>query len=147
MIALRILIIVGVLSQLGEPTIKNAMPTLLKLEQAALFLLGVYLFTTLNYAWWWFPVLFFLPDLSMLGYVAGPRVGAAIYNVVHHKAVGMGIFILGALMASPPITLIGVILFAHSAMDRIFGYGLKYADAFQHTHLGWIGKENQGREA
>ena len=24
-------------------------------------------------------------------------------------------------------------------MDRMFGYGLKYDDAFKHTHLGWIG--------
>jgi hypothetical protein len=25
-------------------------------------------------------------------------------------------------------------------MDRLFGYGLKYPDAFTHTHLGTIGK-------
>jgi hypothetical protein len=29
-------------------------------------------------------------------------------------------------------------------MDRIFGYGLKYPDAFQHTHLGWIGGAKKG---
>lgn len=35
--------------------------------------------------------------------------------------------------------LAGVILFAHASMDRIFGYGLKYADDFKHTHLQEIG--------
>lgn len=116
------------------------MTTLLKLEQLALFLLGVYLFTTLGYVWWLFLVLILLPDLSMLGYLAGPRSGAMLYNVVHHEGVGIGIYLLGVWMNSSTFALIGVILFAHSAMDRIFGYGLKYPDAFQHTHLGWIGQ-------
>ena len=43
-------------------------------------------------------------------------------------------------LESLALFLLGIFLFAHSAFDRIFGYGLKYADAFQHTHLGWIGK-------
>lgn len=34
------------------------------------------------------------------------------------------------------------ILFGHSAMDRIFGYGLKFNDNFKNTHLGWIGKKD-----
>ncbi|MEO5584504.1 MAG: DUF4260 family protein [Flavobacteriales bacterium] len=33
-----------------------------------------------------------------------------------------------------------VILYGHSCMDRVFGFGLKFGDSFQHTHLGWIGK-------
>jgi hypothetical protein len=28
-------------------------------------------------------------------------------------------------------------------MDRMLGYGLKFSDGFQHTHLGWIGKGQQ----
>ncbi|MBP7961093.1 MAG: DUF4260 domain-containing protein [Caldilineaceae bacterium] len=122
------------------------MPTLIKLESLALFVLGIFLFSTLDYAWWWFPVLLLTPDLSMIGYVAGSKIGAALYNVVHHKGVGIGIYILGALMSSQLAMLIGVILFAHSAFDRIFGYGLKYTDAFQHTHLGWIGKNAKGEQ-
>ncbi len=82
----------------------------------------------------------------MVGYVAGPQMGAGIYNIVHHKGVGIGIYILGGLMSSQLVMLIGVILFAHSAFDRIFGYGLKYTDAFQHTHLGWIGKNAKGEQ-
>ena len=37
-----------------------------------------------------------------------------------------------------------VIMLAHSSIDRVFGYGLKYADSSDHTHLGWVGKT--GRE-
>jgi hypothetical protein len=37
--------------------------------------------------------------------------------------------------------LAGIILFAHSSMDRLFGYGLKYFTGFSDTHLGKIGKE------
>ena len=36
----------------------------------------------------------------------------------------------------------GLILFGHSSMDRILGYGLKYPDSFEHTHLGMIGKSS-----
>jgi Domain of unknown function (DUF4260) len=34
----------------------------------------------------------------------------------------------------------GLIILGHSSFDRILGYGLKYSDAFQHTHLGMIGR-------
>ncbi len=35
---------------------------------------------------------------------------------------------------------IASIQLGHSAMDRVFGYGLKYTTGFQDTHLGKIGK-------
>jgi hypothetical protein len=27
----------------------------------------------------------------------------------------------------------------------VFGYGFKYPDSFDHTHLGWIGKSKKAR--
>jgi hypothetical protein len=117
----------------------STMSWLLKLEQLAFFVFSIFLFSRLDYAWWWFPLLILTPDLSMLGYAAGPRAGALTYNFVHHKAVGLSLYLLGAWLSMPVFQLTGVILFGHSSMDRIFGYGLKYPDAFQHTHLGWIG--------
>ena len=112
----------------------------LKLEELFMFGLTILLFLRLDFAWWWYPVLFFTPDLSMLGYVGGTRVGAFIYNVIHHKALEIGIFVVGVILASQPLQLAGLILFGHSSMDRVLGYGLKYSDSFQHTHLGMIGK-------
>ena len=119
------------------------MKNLLKLEELFLFALSVFWFSRLGYAWWGYPLLLFVPDLSMLGYLGGTRLGAFTYNLVHHKALGVGILLIGALLANPPLQLAGAILFGHSSLDRILGYGLKYTDAFQHTHLGTIGGSEQ----
>jgi len=112
----------------------------LKLEDLAQFILGIFLFSQLDFAWWWFPALILLPDIGMLGYIFGPKIGASVYNLFHHKAVAIGIYLLGIFYFGSVITLIGIILFSHAALDRIFGYGLKYPDSFQNTHLGKIGK-------
>jgi hypothetical protein len=119
---------------------ESKMKNLLKLEELFMFGVTIFLFSRLDYAWWWYPALLFTPDLSMLGYLGGTRLGALTYNFIHHKALGIGVYILGILSANPALQLAGLILFGHSSMDRILGYGLKYPDAFQHTHLGIIGQ-------
>jgi hypothetical protein len=116
------------------------MKNLLKLEELFMFALSIFLFSKLSFAWWWYPVLLFTPDLSMVGYIFSPQIGAGTYNFIHHKALGISIFVLGVILASQPLQLAGLILFGHSSMDRILGYGLKHSDSFQHTHLGMIGK-------
>ncbi len=116
------------------------MKTVLRLEELGLFLFSVYLFSRLPYAWWWFPVLFFVPDLGMLGYLGGPRVGAFIYNLVHHRGLALLYYVAGVLLNLPGLALAGVILFAHSSLDRVLGYGLKFPDRFTNTHLGTIGR-------
>jgi hypothetical protein len=115
------------------------MKNLLKLEELSLLLLAIYLFSRLDYAWWWFAVLFLAPDLGMIGYAAGPRVGALTYNLLHHKGVAIGCYLIGVMSGSQLLQLVGLIMLAHASFDRILGYGLKYADAFTHTHLGMIG--------
>ncbi|CAN5558177.1 DUF4260 domain-containing protein [soil metagenome] len=121
------------------------MKILLKLEDLFCLLLAFYLFLALDYGWWWFFVLLLTPDLSMLGYLLGPRVGALLYNLVHHKGIAIALYLLGAYFNLQMLQLMGLILFGHSSMDRIFGYGLKYLDAFEHTHLGMIGKQAQAK--
>ena len=34
---------------------------------------------------------------------------------------------------------LGLVWLAHIGSDRLLGYGLKYSDDFQRTHLGWLG--------
>lgn len=116
------------------------MNNLIKLEELGQFLLSILLFSQLDYAWWVFPALLLLPDLSMIGYLANPQIGAWIYNFFHHKLTAIAVLILGLWLNISWLILAGVILFGHAAMDRIFGYGLKFRDSFKHTHLGWIGK-------
>ena len=115
---------------------------LLKLEELGQFLLAIFLFGQLSYAWWVFPLFILLPDVSMIGYAVNPKIGAWMYNIFHHKLVAIVVYGLGLFLGSSWLMLVGVILFGHSAMDRIFGFGLKYADDFKHTHMGWIGRTN-----
>lgn len=117
------------------------MKSLLKLEELAELLLAVFVFAHLPYAWWVLPAAFLLPDLSMLGYLAGPRVGAASYNLLHHKALAIAVGLAGWMLGVPVLVLAGTILLFHSAFDRLLGYGLKYATGFQDTHLGRVGKD------
>jgi len=116
------------------------MKTVIKLEEVGLFILGIYLFSLLNYQWWWFLVLLLAPDFSMLGYVFNNKTGAFMYNIFHHRGIAVLIYLTGCYLKLEPLQLVGVILFSHSAMDRMFGYGLKYEQGFKYTHLGEIGK-------
>ncbi|MBD2716188.1 DUF4260 domain-containing protein [Microvirga sp. STR05] len=116
------------------------MKTLLKLEELAELLVATVVFAHLPFAWWWLPALFLLPDLSMMGYLAGPRAGAASYNLLHHKALALAVGVLGWWLGQPLLLLAGTVLLFHSAFDRLLGYGLKYGTNFQSTHLGAIGK-------
>ncbi len=119
----------------------NGMNNLLKLEELGQFLGSIILFNQLDYAWWVFPACILLPDLSMIGYLVNPKTGAWLYNFFHHKLVAITMLILGFWFNISLLALAGVILFGHSAMDRIFGYGLKFNDNFKNTHLGRIGEK------
>lgn len=117
------------------------MKNLIKLEEAAMFGFSIVLFNLTDFAWWWYPLLILTPDIGMLGYLAGTKVGAWTYNLFHHKAVAIIILCFGWYVGNVWVELTGIILFGHSSMDRILGYGLKYEDSFKHTHLGWLGLE------
>lgn len=119
------------------------MQNTLKLEELFMFGITIFLFSRMDFAWWWYPVLLFAPDLSMIGYLGGTQLGALTYNFVHHKALGVSVYAIGVISANPALQLAGLILFGHSSMDRVLGYGLKYPDSFQHTHLGMIGQAAQ----
>jgi hypothetical protein len=117
------------------------MKTLVRLEEFAFFLFAIYLFWLLPFPWWYFPLLLFAPDLSMLGYLGGPKIGAVVYNLVHHRGLALAYYVAGALLAIPVLSLVGVVILAHASLDRTFGYGLKLPDSFNSTHLGRIGRE------
>ncbi|WP_138429945.1 DUF4260 domain-containing protein [Fodinibius saliphilus] len=116
------------------------MKNLLKLEELGMFLLSVFLFAETEIVWWLFPVLILLPVIGMVGYVLNDRYGAFCYNLFHHKGLAILFFAAGLFFKIPVFELIGIIIFGHASVDRIFGYGLKYISSFQDTHLGKIGK-------
>lgn len=117
------------------------MKELIRLEEVALFGLGVFLYSLLGYSWWWFWGLLLAPDLSMLGYLINTKIGAWCYNLFHHKGLAIAVVLLGWFMESDIALAAGLILFSHASLDRAFGYGLKHEEGFVFTHLGKIGKE------
>lgn len=119
---------------------RKKMKTVLKLEYLALIGLGMAAFGQTGCSWWWFAGLFFAPDLSMLGYLVNTKAGTVCYNIFHHLAVAVLIFLIGKQSGITVLEAAGSILLAHSAFDRLLGYGLKYGSGFKHTHLGTIGR-------
>ena len=114
---------------------------LLRWEGVALFA-GMTLFFWISGApWQIYALFFFVPDLSFLAYLAGPRVGAAIYNTVHATVAPLLLALAGMLTAEPLAGSIALVWFAHIGLDRALGYGLKYDAGFRFTHLGRIGKD------
>ena len=85
-------------------------------------------------------ILFFAPDLGMLGYLAGPRPGAAVYNALHLYGGGLLLFAAGMAGGWPMATAAGALWMAHVGFDRMLGYGLKLPSGFRDTHLGRIGR-------
>jgi len=118
------------------------MKVLLKFEELMMFVLGIFMFGLLGYQWWWFLALIIAPDIGMLGYVFSNKIGAIAYNIFHHKGLAILLYFVGLYISSPIIQLVGIIMFSHASLDRVFGYGLKYDKGFKYTHLGEIGKKN-----
>lgn len=75
------------------------------------------------------------PDLSMLGYLAGPRPGSRVYNAAHTYVGPIALGAVGVVAAAPLATSVALVWAGHIGADRAIGYGLKYPTAFGDTHL------------
>lgn len=114
---------------------------LLRLEWLAVLGAALIAYGLSGFSWLLFVVLILAPDLSMFGYLAGPRVGAVAYNAVHTLVAPALLGLAGWWLSLPLFMALALILLAHIAADRALGYGLKYASGFQDTHLGRIGRD------
>jgi len=108
---------------------------LLRIEEAALLAAAVLLYAHFHFSGLLFALLFFAPDLFMLGYLANPRLGAALYNLGHFLFVPLVLFAAALYLHHATLSAIAIIWFAHIAVDRLLGYGLKYPAHFKDTHL------------
>lgn len=116
---------------------------LLRTEGAVLLAVSTYIYAEYGRSWILFAVLILAPDIGMLGYLADTRVGAVTYNLVH-TYLGPGVLLVVGVAADSSLTYsIAFIWLAHIGLDRALGYGLKYPDAFTHTHLGTIGRRER----
>ena len=119
------------------------MKNILKMEEAAMLLFSIYLFTYLDISWWWFLIFFLSPDIGMLGYFINNKFGAIIYNIFHSKTIAVVLYILGSIEDNQILQFAGLIMFAHSSFDRMLGFGLKHFNSFHNTHLGSLKKESE----
>ena len=104
-------------------------------ESVAVVALVTAVFVGQGFAWWWLLVLFLAFDLSMVGYAVSPRLGAWTYNA-GHSYVGPALLGLLALGGARWAAFVALAWAFHVGVDRALGYGLKFTDRFQHTHLG-----------
>lgn len=118
------------------------MKLILKFEEVAMAVISIYFLSIYNLglSFWIWLILFFTPDIGMLGYALNTRIGAITYNLFHHKALALLIAVTGFYLNINIVTAIGILLFAHASFDRIWGYGLKYPDNFKNTHLSSVEK-------
>ncbi|QSR84705.1 DUF4260 family protein [Methylacidimicrobium sp. B4] len=117
---------------------------LLRGEGLAVALASGVAFGSLGQSWLLFAGLFLLPDLSLLAYLAGSRLGAAAYDALHTYLAPILLFGAGAALGAPTGMAIALIWSAHIGFDRALGFGLKYGDGFGSTHLGTLGRPQKG---
>jgi uncharacterized protein DUF4260 len=108
---------------------------LLRAEGAAVAAAAIALYFHADYPWWLLLALVLAPDLSMVGYAAGPRVGAACYDAVHTYVGPVVLGAVGVIADAETANQIALVWFAHIGVDRAVGYGLKYGSSFKDTHL------------
>jgi hypothetical protein len=112
---------------------------LLRLEGAAVFLAGLLAWSHEGGSWLHFALLFLVPDLSMLGYLHSPRIGALLYNTGHSYLLPFMLAGLGLLLSHHALLPAAILWGTHIGFDRLMGYGLKYPTRFFDTHLGYAG--------
>ncbi len=113
----------------------------LRLEGVVLFAAAVTAFAAGDQAWWLLPLVLFLPDVFMAGYLRSNRLGALTYNLAHSYPLPAALGAVALSQGSPFSLALALVWFAHIGMDRALGYGLKHDHGFAATHLGPIGRQ------
>lgn len=111
---------------------------LLRLEGLAALVVVAFIYASQGYSWIEFLLLFLLPDLTMLGYFGGARMGSAVYNAGHTYCAPLALALLARFGPHPSLIPVALIWAAHIGFDRLVGYGFKYGTGFKDTHLGRV---------
>jgi len=120
---------------LQSPGVGRPVVWWLRAEGLAVAALSAFLYARMGARWWLFAALWLVPDAGMLGYLAGPRVGAISYNVFHFYGLPVVLMVIGITTGRMEMEAIALVWFNHIGVDRMMGYGLKYPAGFGKTHL------------
>lgn len=124
----------------GGVTPPRAVDRLLRAEWLAIAVAVLVAYAWSGASWTLFFLLILAPDLSMAGYIGGPRLGAAVYNAFHVLLWPAALLIAGLVTQQRMPVDLAAIWTVHVAIDRALGYGLKLPGGFGETHLGRIGR-------
>jgi hypothetical protein len=127
---------------LACPPVAASVRILLRVEGLSAVVLSALLYAHTGASWWLFAALWLVPDLSMLGYLAGPCWGARTYNAVHTYTTPATLAVVALLLHQRGLMPFALIWANHIGMDRMLGYGLKYPAGFGWTHLGRLGRSS-----
>lgn len=124
--------------------VSGGVRTLLRVEGLCFLAVSLLAYARFGDGWGTFAWFFLAPDLSFIGYLAGPGVGAVSYNLAHSFVGALAVLAVGVVLSVPVAVTAGLIWMAHIGFDRALGYGLKYSAGFGLTHLGLIGRGRAG---
>jgi hypothetical protein len=113
----------------------------LRVEALAIAATAIAVFVTTGEPWWLIPALFLVPDLSWFAYLAGPKAGAWVYNLMHTAPLPLALLVAGYGWDRNALIVAGVIGLLHLGVDRVLKYGLKYDHSAIVTHLGVHGPD------
>jgi hypothetical protein len=75
--------------------------SLLRIEGLCVLAVSLLAYVKFGSGWGTFALFFFAPDLSFLGYLAGPKVGAVSYNFAHSYIGALAALAIGIYLSVP----------------------------------------------
>lgn len=121
------------------PSVNGSVKFWLRIENLGVLLVSVFAYMQLDLGLAKFLVLFLIPDIAFVAYLANPRIGAFCYNLTHSYLGAVLLLVSGWAVNSEAMISVGIIWIAHIGFDRALGFGLKYSAGFRYTHLGVLG--------
>ena len=109
--------------------------TVRRLEACAVFTICLLIYSANGFSWGLFALLFFTPDLAMLGYAVSKSFGNSLYNTTHFFLFPVVLFCFVYFFDQVALFPYALIWASHIAFDRLLGWGLK-TESFYHTDMG-----------
>ena len=120
----------------GSAVLPAPITNFLRLEGLAVGVVSVLLYARTGASWWLFAALWLAPDLSIFGYFLGPCRASRVYNTAHTYVLPLTLAVCGLVLRANALLPFALIWVNHIGVDRMMGYGLKFSNGFDWTHLG-----------